>query len=122
MLLKLFREGLGRIIAFISYITESKPKQRPELEQQQVDKRAQTMTLYQFFACPFCIIIRRTLHRLNLPIATHDAQNNPVHRERLLKEGGKIQVPCLAIEEAGKTRWLYESSEIKAYLEKEFGG
>ncbi|MCA7113286.1 hypothetical protein LGL75_14005 [Staphylococcus aureus] len=29
-------------------------------------------------------------------------------------------MPCLRIEENGQTRWMYESSDIVAYLEKTF--
>ncbi|MDF3852182.1 hypothetical protein [Achromobacter denitrificans] len=29
-------------------------------------------------------------------------------------------MPCLRIEEAGGTRWMYESSDIIAYLEQRF--
>jgi glutathione S-transferase len=39
----------------------------------------------------------------------------------LLKEGGKVQVPCLKITENGQVSWMYESAVIKDYLEKEFG-
>ena len=120
MILKLVREGLGRTIALVSYLTQPKPQQRTEMAQKQVDEQAKNLALYQFFACPFCIRIRRNIHRLNLPIEIRDAQNNPEHREALLKQGGKIQVPCLRIEENGKTRWLYESTDILLYLEKQF--
>ena len=49
-----------------------------------------------------------------------DASGNAEHRQTLLNEGGKIQVPCLRIEEDGQTRWLYESSAIRSYLEERF--
>ena len=41
-------------------------------------------------------------------------------RRQLLAEGGHQMVPCLRIDEAGRTRWLYESDDIIAYLEKRF--
>jgi len=34
--------------------------------------------------------------------------------------GGKRKVPCLRIEEDGKTEWMYESNDIIAYLEQRF--
>ena len=34
--------------------------------------------------------------------------------------GGKVKVPCLRIEEAGGTRWMYESNDIIAYLEQRY--
>jgi glutathione S-transferase len=60
------------------------------------------------------------MHRLNVPVALHDAKRDPQAREQLLAGGGKVKVPCLRIEEAGGTRWMYESSDIIAYLEQRF--
>jgi len=121
MLLKALREGLGRLIVFINFVTRPRPMQRSEEEQARVNEEASSLTLYQFYACPFCVRTRRAIHRLNLPIETRDAQNDPVDRQALKDGGGKIKVPCLRIEEAGETRWMYESRDIIAYLEDRFG-
>lgn len=121
LILNVLREGLGRAIAFVDVITRPKPLQRaPEL-QRQVEAQAGDLSLYQFYACPFCIKTRRALHRLNLPVETRDAQHDPVHRAALEAGGGKVQVPCLRIDGQGDTRWLYESKQIIAYLEQRFG-
>ena len=119
MLLKLLREGLGRLIAFISFLTRPKQIKRSEEEQKKVDEQARHLSLYQFYACPFCIKTRRVIYQLNLPIETRDAQKGP-YREELLREGGEIKVPCLRIEDAGEVRWMYESSDIIAYLQQRF--
>jgi glutaredoxin len=121
MLLKLVREGLGRGVAFVDRITRPTPVQRSAEAQAQVAEATRSMALYQYFACPFCIKTRRALHRLNLPIELRDAQNDPVHRETLLREGGRIQVPCLRIDAAEGTTWLYESDDIIRHLEQRFG-
>ena len=89
--------------------------------QAEVDAAARGLVLYQFYACPFCIKTRRALHRLNVPVETRDAQNDPEHRAALEAGGGKIQVPCLRIEEGGETRSVYESKDIIEYLELRFG-
>jgi len=47
-------------------------------------------------------------------------KNNPTHRDELEQGGGKIKVPCLKIEKEGQVTWMYESSDIVNYLEKEF--
>jgi glutaredoxin len=121
LILNALREGLGRAIAFVDYITRPKPLQRaPEL-QRQVEAQVRDLSLYQFYACPFCIKTRRALHRLNLPVETRDAQHDPVHRAALEAGGGKVQVPCLRIDGQGDSRWLYESKEIIAYLDQRFG-
>jgi len=120
MILKVLRNGLGQLIVLIDLLTRpAKLKRTPEA-QAAAEQAAQSLALYQFNACPFCVKTRRTLHKLNLPVALRDAKNDPVHRQTLLSEGGKIQVPCLRIEENGQTTWLYESKAIAAYLEQRF--
>jgi len=120
MILRLLREGLGRIVVLANLLTRPKQVQRSEAEQRAVDAAAAKLAMYQFYGCPFCVKARRAIYRLNLPIALRDAQNDPVHRRALEAGGGKIQVPCLRISEDGAERWLYESNAIIAYLEERF--
>lgn len=120
MILKALREGLGRLIVFIDFLTRPSKMVRAKEDQAAVDRQAANMSLYQFYACPFCVRVRREMHRLNLPIQTRDAQNNPQYRQELLAEGGDIQVPCLRIDEDGKSLWMYESKEIIQYLQESF--
>jgi glutaredoxin len=121
ILLKIFREGVGGLIALISYFTAPCQVKRTDEEQKQVDTLVANMSLYQYFACPFCIKVRRTIRRLNLPIAYRDAQvRGGEHRRVLAQEGGAIKVPCLRIDEGGKTTWMYESNDIIAYLKQRF--
>ncbi len=120
MLLKLLREGMGRTIVFVDYVTRPKPVQRSPEDRAQVEKAAQSLSLYQFYACPFCIKTRHAIHGLNLPISTRDAQNDQGHRAALEAGGGKIKVPCLRIDENGESTWIYESNEIIAYLNQRF--
>lgn len=88
-----------------------------------VDQACRQLALYQFATCPFCIKVRQELRRLSLNIELRDAQHDPIHRQALLDGGGKAQVPCLAITGAnGQNRWLYESSDIIAYLRGQFPG
>ncbi|HHC74529.1 MAG TPA: glutaredoxin [Thiothrix sp.] len=121
MLLKLLREGLGRVFIFGSWLTLPKPVTRSSDAQQTVDAATQKLALYQFYACPFCLKVRREIHRLGLTIEFRDAQNDATHRQTLLSEGGEIKVPCLRIEHTDHSvQWLYESSEIIAYLQQQF--
>ncbi len=121
MIVKALREGLGRLVVIVDHLTRPAPIERDPEDQRQVDAGARSLSLYQFHACPFCIRTRRAIHRLNVPIALRDAQHDPRHRADLLAGGGKIQVPCLRIEESSTDRWLYESKAIIGYLEKRFG-
>ncbi|ODC04558.1 glutaredoxin [Terasakiispira papahanaumokuakeensis] len=89
--------------------------------QAQVDQQCQQLALYQFKSCPFCIKVRKQIHRLALPIELRDAQHNSEHRQTLAQEGGKVKVPCLRIQhDDGHTQWLYESDQINAWLEQRF--
>ena len=122
LLLKAFRNGLGSLIALVSRLIPVKKVKRDAQAQALADEKAKNIELYQFFACPFCIMSRRVIRGLNIKVVTRDAQTRGgQYREELLKEAGKVQVPCLKITEHGKVTWMFESAEIKAYLEKEFG-
>ena len=90
--------------------------------QQAVDEACKSLKLYQFHTCPFCIKVRREMKRLTLNIALCDAQHDHDCRSALQQGGGEVKVPCLRIEEAdGSVRWMYESDDIKAYLQGRFG-
>lgn len=119
--MKFVRWFLGRIVLFINWLTWPRAGQRTPEQQQQVVQALQGYSLYQFHACPFCVKVRRAMQRLNLPIELRDAKAEGVYREELSQQGGEVKVPCLRIDKAdGTTEWMYESSEIIAYLEKSF--
>ncbi len=120
MLMKAVRVSLGQLVILADFLTRPGKKKRSPEAQAAVEASAKDLTLYQFHACPFCVKTRRTLRRLNVPVALRDAKNDEQDRRTLLNEGGKIKVPCLRIEEAGQTVWMYESRVIIDYLEKRF--
>ncbi|WP_072658951.1 glutaredoxin family protein [Mariprofundus micogutta] len=121
MLLKVFREGVGGLMAFISFLTRPRKIKRTHDEQLAVAEKAKSMSVYQYFACPFCIKTRRAIHRLNVPIEYRDAQvRDSEHRQALAVEGGQVKVPCLRIDDGDKTTWLYESNDIISYLNEQF--
>jgi len=119
---KIVRLILQPFIIFIDWITRPSWPKRSAEEQKSIDEKTSNLALYQFHACPFCIITRRTMRKLGLNIELRDAQNDPQWEQELIEQGGKRQVPCLRINrEDGKVEWLYESSEIKSYLERQYG-
>jgi glutaredoxin len=120
VLLKLLRNGLGYMIIFIDFITRPQKISRSEDLQNAVNEQSQQLSLYQFTACPFCVKVRRAMHRLNLNIQLRDAKNNEQFRQELLERGGRIKVPCLRVEHNGEVNWIYESNEIIGYLDKRF--
>ena len=121
MFLKLLREGLGRLFVCFDFLTRPKIIERSAGAQAVVDEQAKALSLYQFYACPFCIKTRRVIRQLQLPIELRDAQQPGTHRDDLEKLGGRIKVPCLRIPNGDEDQWLYESGNIIAYLEGEFG-
>ena len=120
MFIKALRVGLGQLVILIDFLTRPAKKKRSPAAQAAVEQSAKDLTLYQFNACPFCVKTRRTLRRLNVPVALRDAKNSDIDRQTLLNEGGKIKVPCLRIEEGDKTVWMYESKVIIDYLNQRF--
>ncbi|MGR5067641.1 MULTISPECIES: glutaredoxin family protein [Vibrio] len=118
--MKFIRWILGKIILLLNAVFSPRGIQRSEDAQRDIDEKAKQYSLYQFEACPFCVKVRRTMKRQSVNIELRDAKNNPTHRTELEQGGGRIQVPCLRIEKDGQTQWLYESSDIITYIEKEF--
>lgn len=122
MLLTITRNVLGYSIAAVDLLTRGKGLKRSDEDQAKVDVELKNMALYQFTVCPFCIKTRRAMHKLGLKVETRNASGNNQARKDLEQQGGKIQVPCLRISEAGKDDvWMYESGQIIQYLEQRFG-
>ena len=120
--MKFVRWLLGRLILAIDFLTRPKPVARDAEEQSALDQKTAKLALYQFEACPFCVKVRRQIRRQGLKIELRDAKNNPLFSKELATQGGKRKVPCLRIEGDDNTfTWLYESNDINAFLQKEFG-
>ncbi len=118
--MKVIRWVLGRIILAGNALTKPKGVIRTANAQREVDVQTNTLALYQFEACPFCVKVRRSMDRLSLNVELRDAKNDTTHREALLTEGGRVKVPCLRIEEEDNVTWMYESDDIIRYLEQRF--
>jgi len=118
---KTVRFVLGPILLLWERFFPPKSIVRPADVQQKIDQQCQSMALYQFRTCPFCMKVRRTLRAQSLPIELRDAQHNPQHRADLLAGGGQIKVPCLRVSDStGKSHWIYESALIIQYLQQRF--
>ena len=71
------------------------------------------LELYKFETCPFCQRVLREIEAEGrTDIELHDIHKNDSDRERLIRDGGKEQVPCLFID--GEP--LYESLDIIDWL------
>lgn len=126
ILIRYFFRGVRLILAPVMLISEklSTPQavERTPEEQAEVDKACESLALYQFRTCPFCIKVRKEMARLGLTIEKRDAQLDPAHKKALQEGGGRVKVPCLKItHDDGHDEWLYESNDIIAYLHRRFG-
>ena len=71
------------------------------------------LELYKMDTCPFCRKVFRAIEEMGRSdIEMHDINRSMEDRERLIRDGGKLQVPCLFID--GKP--LYESDDTVAWL------
>lgn len=118
MILKLTRNALGLVIVFLDWLSRPKSVQRNDEEQTRAQEAVTGHSLYQFFACPFCVKTRRALHKLGVNVEARDINKHPQHRADLQAGGGRVKVPCLRIEENDEVRWIYQSNDIIAYLEQ----
>ena len=119
---KTLRLVLGPFLLLKERLTQPQGLQRDAAAQAAVDLQCQSLVLYQFTTCPFCIKVRQEMLALSLPIDKRDAQHNPAHRDALMQGSGASQVPCLKITDSnGQTRWLQDSNAIVAYLRERFG-
>ncbi|WP_417761577.1 glutaredoxin family protein [Shewanella sp.] len=118
---KLLRRILMPFMLIYAAVSKPKPIQREACEQAEVDQQCRALTLYQYSTCPFCIKVKKEIHRLALPIGLANVLKDQQARSELEQQGGKVQVPCLKIvADDGNTQWLYESDAIKQYLQQRF--
>ena len=116
------RTVLGPFMLLKERLTQPTGVQRAPEAQATVDLQCQSLALYQFSTCPFCIKVRQEMRRLSLPIEKRDAQHDSVNRDALLQGSGATKVPCLKITDSqGQTQWLQDSNAIMAYLRAQFG-
>jgi glutaredoxin len=118
---KTLRIILGPVVLLKEKLTQPKGITRPQAAQQSTDLQCQSLVLYQYKTCPFCMKVRQEMGRLSLNIQRIDAQPAGADRDTLTREGGQTKVPCLRITDAaGKSQWLYDSEAIVGYLRGRF--
>ena len=81
----------------------------------------ESLSLYQFAACPFCARVRRVIDELGAPVELRDIFETPSYRDELMAAMGRPTVPVLRCDAEGRSRWLPESADIINYLRKRFG-
>ncbi len=112
---------LGSLILTFNWLFTPRGVKRNPEAQAAIDEQTDSLTLYQYKACPFCVKVRRAMKRQSLDIETRDVKRCETAKEQLLAGGGDLKVPCLRIEDdRGGVNWMYESSDIIDYLESRF--
>ena len=118
---KTLRLVLGPVMLAREALTRPEGAKRAPQLQDDVDRQCQSLALYQYKTCPFCIKVRQEMRRLSLSIPRIDAQYAGADRDALSRQGGQTKVPCLKItDKAGSSQWLYDSDKIVAYLRGRF--
>ena len=117
-IITIVRLVLGEIIIFLNWCFRPTQVRRSQADQRALDKQCESMALYQFRGCPFCVKVRRELYRLNMRVELRDIEKHKAFKDELLAGGGKTMVPCLKIESDQGVQWMYESSDINAYLQQ----
>jgi len=118
---KTLRIVLGPVMLLKERLTRPAGLVRALAAQDIIDKQCESLVLYHYKTCPFCMKVRQEMRRLSLPIQRIDAQPEGSDREALRQDGGLAKVPCLRItNDAGNSQWLYDSDEIVAYLRGRF--
>ncbi len=79
----------------------------------------QPLTLYNMEGSPYCRKVREVLCELDLVHLVRNVPRGSLKRAELAQRGGKVQVPYLFDPNTGRA--LYESDDIVAYLEVEYG-
>ena len=117
--MKEIRWILGRIIIFLDFVFTPKARLREKSSQDLVNKITNSYKLYQYYACPFCVKVRRFLKRESINIELIDAKNE-VFKKNLIQNGGMLKVPCLRVEsKRNQVNWIYESNDIIDFISKE---
>jgi glutaredoxin len=118
---KTLRLALGPFMRLWELISRPKGIVRAPLLQAEVDQQCDSLVLYQFTTCPFCIKVRQEMRRLSLNIERRDAQKDAKNRADLIEGVGQPKVPCLKITDpSGNSQWLVESGAIISYLRGRF--
>lgn len=118
---KLVRIILGPVMLLKEKLTRPQGITRTQVAQMRTDQDCESLALYHYKTCPFCMKVRHEMARLSLNIQRIDAQPLGADRDTLTRQGGLTKVPCLRITDTlGKSQWLYDSDKIIGYLQGRF--
>lgn len=90
---------------------------RPSVSER--EQPTELLVLYNFEASPYCKKVRERIHELNLDCHIKNVGKGSARRPELVELGGKMLVPYLV--DPNTDVAMYESDDILAYLEREYG-
>lgn len=83
---------------------------------------ADTLALYYYDGCPFCMLVQHTIDDLDVDVELRNILDEPKYRSELVDVRGRATVPVLRITTPdGDDRWMPESRDIMAYLQTTYG-
>lgn len=71
-----------------------------------------TLDLYYYDECPYCRKVLRVIDELKIPVNFCNTRKDAAHLNKLLKDTGLTQVPCLYI----NGQPMFESADIINWL------
>ena len=77
--------------------------------------------LYFKPTCPYCMKVIDFIEQKDIQVKLINVKINVLGKQKLINEGGMMQVPCLQVNnesEIIKDEWIYESEDIIKYLDK----
>jgi glutaredoxin len=79
------------------------------------------LALYYMEGCPFCIMVRSAILRLELDVELRNIFEDSNYRDELIEARGRATVPVLRISSPdGEDRWMPESRDIVSYLQETY--
>ena len=108
-----------KFAAWLSPFFKAREEKKWRKEINQPKKVLAGHVLYHFQISWYSKPVREALYTMPIKIEMKDTLIDDQAFQELLKGGGKDQVPCLKIESASGTRWMYESKDIIRYLKEQ---
>lgn len=81
----------------------------------------ESLSLYHFTGCPYCVMVRRVIDELGVDVELRDINVHDEHWQDLVDARGRATVPVLRCTHGDVDRWMPESRDIIDYLRRRFG-
>jgi glutaredoxin len=82
-------------------------------------KERESYQLFKTDLCGYCYRVRDFAEQQGISLTLRDTMTDMEAFRELLQGGGRSTVPCLKIQRADETVWMYESMDIIDYLNEQ---